>query len=189
MAASSSSSNTILTGDVVSWHVFFTPQVQDKLLLSACHLLVSLATTVRPVFLISIPAVQKVFNRITDASSQRLVDKVRPQGSPGIPRAVRLRLRGWGRRIYPFVLYLELTGPASVHGFLTCMTLMHTVLSCYDLPSQHGQHADSDIKSSSRQAWWLCCFESWQFAWCWESPLCILCGLKESAFIVKCLFS
>uniref|UniRef100_A0A8C2RQI3 Exportin-6 n=1 Tax=Capra hircus TaxID=9925 RepID=A0A8C2RQI3_CAPHI len=52
-----------------------TTKVQDKLLLSACHLLVSLATTVRPVFLISIPAVQKVFNRITDASAQRLVDK------------------------------------------------------------------------------------------------------------------
>lgn len=51
-------------------------QVQEKLLLSACHLLVSLATTVRPVFLISIPAVQKVFNRITDTSAQRLPDKV-----------------------------------------------------------------------------------------------------------------
>ncbi|XP_054570522.1 exportin-6 isoform X4 [Eptesicus fuscus] len=50
-------------------------KVQDKLLLSACHLLVSLATTVRPIFLISIPSVQKVFNRITDASAQRLVDK------------------------------------------------------------------------------------------------------------------
>ncbi|OPJ87659.1 exportin-6 isoform C [Patagioenas fasciata monilis] len=50
-------------------------KVQEKLLLSACHLLVSLATTVRPVFLISIPAVQKVFNRITDTSAQRLPDK------------------------------------------------------------------------------------------------------------------
>ncbi|XP_021061056.1 exportin-6 isoform X2 [Mus pahari] len=50
-------------------------KVQDKLLLSACHLLVSLATTVRPVFLISIPAVQKVFNSIVDASAQRLTDK------------------------------------------------------------------------------------------------------------------
>lgn len=50
-------------------------KVQDKLLLSACHLLVSLATTVRPVFLISIPAVQKVFNSIIDASAQRLTDK------------------------------------------------------------------------------------------------------------------
>lgn len=57
-------------------HAFLPFQVQDKLLLSACHLLVSLATTVRPVFLISIPAVQKVFNRVTDASAQRLVDKV-----------------------------------------------------------------------------------------------------------------
>lgn len=55
-------------------HVLF--QVQEKLLLSSCHLLVSLATTVRPVFLISIPAVQKVFNRITDTSAQRLPDKV-----------------------------------------------------------------------------------------------------------------
>uniref|UniRef100_A0A8C4V520 Exportin 6 n=1 Tax=Falco tinnunculus TaxID=100819 RepID=A0A8C4V520_FALTI len=52
-------------------------KVQEKLLLSACHLLVSLATTVRPVFLISIPAVQKVFNRITDTSTQRLPDKYR----------------------------------------------------------------------------------------------------------------
>lgn len=53
------------------------PQVQEKLLLSACHLLVSLATTVRPVFLISIPDVQKMFNRITDTSTQRLPDKVK----------------------------------------------------------------------------------------------------------------
>ncbi|XP_038274733.1 exportin-6 isoform X1 [Dermochelys coriacea] len=50
-------------------------KAQEKLLLSACHLLVSLATTVRPVFLIRIPAVQKVFNRITDTSAQRLPDK------------------------------------------------------------------------------------------------------------------
>lgn len=63
-------------------HAFLPFQVQDKLLLSACHLLVSLATTVRPVFLISIPAVQKVFNRVTDASAQRLVDKV-GAGGPG----------------------------------------------------------------------------------------------------------
>ena len=93
MAAASGSSDASLAGGAVSCHVFFPPQVQDKLLLSACHLLVSLATTVRPVFLISIPAVQKVFNRITDTSAQRLVDKVRPQGSPGVPGALWLRLR------------------------------------------------------------------------------------------------
>uniref|UniRef100_A0A8C5SED7 Exportin 6 n=1 Tax=Laticauda laticaudata TaxID=8630 RepID=A0A8C5SED7_LATLA len=50
-------------------------KVQEKLLLSACHLLVSLATTVRPMFLISIPTMQKMFNRITDSSAQRLSDK------------------------------------------------------------------------------------------------------------------
>lgn len=61
-------------------------QVQEKLLLSACHLLVSLATTVRPVFLISIPAVQKVFNSIIDASAQRLANKVGHTlwGIPGV---------------------------------------------------------------------------------------------------------
>ncbi|XP_054036666.1 exportin-6 isoform X3 [Dryobates pubescens] len=50
-------------------------KVQEKLLLSACHLLVSLATTVRPVFLISIPAMQKLFTRVTEPSAQRLPDK------------------------------------------------------------------------------------------------------------------
>ncbi|XP_068003432.1 exportin-6 isoform X3 [Melanerpes formicivorus] len=50
-------------------------KVQEKLLLSACHLLVSLATTVRPVFLISIPALQKLFTRVTEPSAQRLPDK------------------------------------------------------------------------------------------------------------------
>lgn len=64
--------------------------MQEKLLLSACHLLVSLATTVRPVFLISIPAVQKVFNRITDTSAQRLPDKVM-----GLTREEWVFLRSW----------------------------------------------------------------------------------------------
>ncbi|MEE6497274.1 hypothetical protein FKM82_002687 [Ascaphus truei] len=50
-------------------------KVQDKLLLSACHLLVSVATTVRPVFLLNIPAVQKVFSRVTDSSAQRLPEE------------------------------------------------------------------------------------------------------------------
>ncbi|KAG8433210.1 hypothetical protein GDO86_017484 [Hymenochirus boettgeri] len=50
-------------------------KVQEKLLLSACHLLVSVATTVRPVFLINIPAVQKVFSRVTDSSAQRLPEE------------------------------------------------------------------------------------------------------------------
>ncbi|KAG9470640.1 hypothetical protein GDO78_017129 [Eleutherodactylus coqui] len=50
-------------------------KVPEKLLLSACHLLVSVATTVRPVFLINIPAVQKVFSRVTDSSAQRLPEE------------------------------------------------------------------------------------------------------------------
>ncbi|PIO34203.1 hypothetical protein AB205_0085260 [Aquarana catesbeiana] len=50
-------------------------KVQEKLLLSACHLLVSVATTVRPVFLLNIPAVQKVFSRVTDNAAQRLPEE------------------------------------------------------------------------------------------------------------------
>uniref|UniRef100_A0A7M4E1U5 Exportin 6 n=1 Tax=Crocodylus porosus TaxID=8502 RepID=A0A7M4E1U5_CROPO len=64
-----------LISSKVSSSEWLNDAVQEKLLLSSCHLLVSLATTVRPVFLISIPAVQKVFNRITDTSAQRLPDK------------------------------------------------------------------------------------------------------------------
>lgn len=103
----------------MSQYVLFCLQVQDKLLLSACHLLVSLATTVRPVFLISIPAVQKVFNRITDASAQRLIDKVRPRGQP----AAALELHGSDsgrprRRRLALLLLLEFTGHADRSGFL-----------------------------------------------------------------------
>ncbi|XP_051876706.1 exportin-6 isoform X4 [Pristis pectinata] len=47
-------------------------KVPEKLLLSACHLLLSLATTVRPVFLVRIRAVQKIFDRITDGSARQL---------------------------------------------------------------------------------------------------------------------
>ncbi|XP_007891868.1 exportin-6 isoform X2 [Callorhinchus milii] len=52
-------------------------KVPEKLLLSACHLLVSLATTVRPVFLVRIRAIQKVFDRITDGSARQLPPEAR----------------------------------------------------------------------------------------------------------------
>lgn len=40
-------------------------QAPEKLLLSACHLMVSITSTVRPVFLVTLPAVQNIFNLIT----------------------------------------------------------------------------------------------------------------------------
>ncbi|XP_039630532.1 exportin-6 isoform X1 [Polypterus senegalus] len=52
-------------------------KVPEKLLLSACHLLVSIATTVRPVFLVTLPAVQNIFNLITDTSARRLPPEAR----------------------------------------------------------------------------------------------------------------
>ncbi|KAG7492044.1 hypothetical protein MATL_G00010330 [Megalops atlanticus] len=47
-------------------------KVPEKLLLPACHLLVSMATTVRPVSLVTLPAVQNLFNLVTDSSACRL---------------------------------------------------------------------------------------------------------------------
>ncbi|KAM6962761.1 exportin-6 [Aplochiton taeniatus] len=49
-----------------------TAKVPEKLLLSACHLLLSVATTIRPVFLVTLPAVQNVFNFITENQTGRL---------------------------------------------------------------------------------------------------------------------
>ena len=52
-------------------------QVPEKLLLSACHLMVSITSTVRPVFLVTLPAVQNVFNLITtENQTHRLPQEV-----------------------------------------------------------------------------------------------------------------
>lgn len=62
---------------LISWHELHWFQVPEKLLLSACHLLVSMATTVRPVFLVSLPAAQNIFNLITENHNHRLPQEVR----------------------------------------------------------------------------------------------------------------
>lgn len=52
-------------------------QVPEKLLLSSCHLLVSITSTVRPVFLVTLTAVQNIFNLITtEGQSHRLPQEV-----------------------------------------------------------------------------------------------------------------
>lgn len=51
-------------------------QVPEKLLLSACHLMVSITSTVRPVFLVTLPAVQNIFNLITENQTRRLPQEV-----------------------------------------------------------------------------------------------------------------
>lgn len=62
---------------LTSWHELHWFQVPEKLLLSACHLIVSMATTVRPVFLVSLPAAQNIFNLITENHNHRLPQEVR----------------------------------------------------------------------------------------------------------------
>ncbi|KAG9349889.1 hypothetical protein JZ751_026242 [Albula glossodonta] len=47
-------------------------KVPEKLLLSACHLMVSMATTVRPIFLVDLPAVRNLFNLVTCGSARKL---------------------------------------------------------------------------------------------------------------------
>ncbi|XP_066546307.1 exportin-6 [Amia ocellicauda] len=63
---------TLITSAMDATAPLISAKVPEKLLLSACHLMVSIATTVRPVFLVTVPAVQNVFNLITDSSARRL---------------------------------------------------------------------------------------------------------------------
>ncbi|MED6276870.1 Exportin-6 [Characodon lateralis] len=55
----------LITSAVNAGSPFITTKVPEKLLLSASHLLVSITATVRPVFLVTLPALQNIFNRIT----------------------------------------------------------------------------------------------------------------------------
>ncbi|KAG5831910.1 hypothetical protein ANANG_G00285420 [Anguilla anguilla] len=59
-------------------HPLISAKVPEKLLLSACHLMVSIATTVRPVFLVTVPAVQNIFNLVTDSLARRLPQRSEP---------------------------------------------------------------------------------------------------------------
>ncbi|XP_062340396.1 exportin-6 isoform X1 [Osmerus eperlanus] len=62
----------LITSVVNASSPLITAKVPEKLLLSACHLLVSMATTVRPVFLATLPAVQNIFSLITESQTHRL---------------------------------------------------------------------------------------------------------------------
>uniref|UniRef100_A0A3Q2R005 Exportin 6 n=1 Tax=Fundulus heteroclitus TaxID=8078 RepID=A0A3Q2R005_FUNHE len=63
----------LITSAVNASSPLLTTKVPEKLLLSASHLMVSITATVRPVFLVTLPAVQNIFNRITtENQSHRL---------------------------------------------------------------------------------------------------------------------
>uniref|UniRef100_A0A0S7F311 XPO6 n=3 Tax=Poeciliopsis prolifica TaxID=188132 RepID=A0A0S7F311_9TELE len=63
----------LITSAVNASSPLITTKVPEKLLLSASHLMVSITATVRPVFLVTLPAIQNIFNRITtENQSQRL---------------------------------------------------------------------------------------------------------------------
>ncbi|CAL8273014.1 unnamed protein product [Lota lota] len=63
---------SLITSAVDASSPLLNPKVPEKLLLSACHLLVSMASTVRPVFLVSLPAVQSTFRLITENNAPGL---------------------------------------------------------------------------------------------------------------------
>ncbi|XP_063040204.1 exportin-6 [Engraulis encrasicolus] len=63
---------SLITSSMAATTPLISAKVPEKLLISACHLLVSMATTVRPVFLVSLPAVQNVFNLITENHNHQL---------------------------------------------------------------------------------------------------------------------
>uniref|UniRef100_A0A8C3ZGW0 Importin N-terminal domain-containing protein n=1 Tax=Denticeps clupeoides TaxID=299321 RepID=A0A8C3ZGW0_9TELE len=62
----------LITSTMAATTPLISAKVPEKLLLSACHLLVSMATTVRPVFLVSLRTIQNIFNLITDNHSHQL---------------------------------------------------------------------------------------------------------------------
>uniref|UniRef100_A0A3Q1FV37 Exportin 6 n=1 Tax=Acanthochromis polyacanthus TaxID=80966 RepID=A0A3Q1FV37_9TELE len=61
----------LITSAVDASSPLITAKVPEKLLLSACHLMVSITSTVRPVFLVTLPAVQNIFNLITTENQNR----------------------------------------------------------------------------------------------------------------------
>uniref|UniRef100_A0AAQ4RS16 Importin N-terminal domain-containing protein n=1 Tax=Gasterosteus aculeatus aculeatus TaxID=481459 RepID=A0AAQ4RS16_GASAC len=61
----------LITSAVDASSPLITAKVPEKLLLSACHLMVSITSTVRPVFLVTLPAVQNIFNLITAETQTR----------------------------------------------------------------------------------------------------------------------
>ncbi|TSK87535.1 Exportin-6 [Bagarius yarrelli] len=65
----------LITSCMAATTPLINSKVPEKLLLSACHLLVSMATTVRPVFMVSLSAVQNVFNLITENHNHRLLQE------------------------------------------------------------------------------------------------------------------
>uniref|UniRef100_A0A672YFB1 Importin N-terminal domain-containing protein n=1 Tax=Sphaeramia orbicularis TaxID=375764 RepID=A0A672YFB1_9TELE len=62
----------LITSAIDASSPLITAKVPEKLLLSACHLMVSITSTVRPVFLVTLPAVQNIFNLITNNHTRRL---------------------------------------------------------------------------------------------------------------------
>ena len=48
--------------------VYFQQSVPDKIVLSAAHLFLSITSTVRPSFLITLPCIQRLFNDVSDGS-------------------------------------------------------------------------------------------------------------------------
>ncbi|TWW69676.1 Exportin-6 [Takifugu flavidus] len=64
---------SLITSAIDASSPLITAKVPEKLLLSSCHLLVSITSTVRPVFLVTLTAVQNIFNLITtEGQSHRL---------------------------------------------------------------------------------------------------------------------
>ncbi|KAG9327929.1 hypothetical protein JZ751_017258, partial [Albula glossodonta] len=58
---------TLITSTMDASAPLISAKVPEKLLLSACHLMVSIATTVRPIFLVTLPAVQNILTWLQTA--------------------------------------------------------------------------------------------------------------------------
>ncbi|XP_061159226.1 exportin-6 [Syngnathus typhle] len=62
----------LITSAVDASSPLITAKVPEKLRMCACHLMLSITLTVRPVFMVTLPAVQNIFNLITENQTHRL---------------------------------------------------------------------------------------------------------------------
>uniref|UniRef100_A0A8C5GAA3 Importin N-terminal domain-containing protein n=1 Tax=Gouania willdenowi TaxID=441366 RepID=A0A8C5GAA3_GOUWI len=62
---------TLITSAIEASSPLITAKVPEKLLLSSCHLIISITSTVRPVFLVTLPGIQSIFNLITTENQTR----------------------------------------------------------------------------------------------------------------------
>ncbi|KAJ8284173.1 hypothetical protein COCON_G00030230 [Conger conger] len=140
---------SLVTSVVDAIAPLISAKVPEKLLLSACHLMVSLTTTVRPAFLLTLPAVQNLFNMVTDGSAARLP----PEGLVLVCRGLsNMLLLPW-----PGLPESEQQWPArsaNHSSLLAVLTRQYRQLRD-PASTQHGRLGPEEVKAVVHKTLWI----------------------------------